>query len=82
MLDHNVPSQFIANIDSPAQVAALVANSPAAGAAPAPADGGAPPQSAFPYGPQGVAAHSQACWIKLSAQSDGTFTVSHIAAVH
>jgi competence protein ComEC len=77
MLHHNVPSQFIANIDSPAQVAALVANSPAAGAAPAPAAGGAPAQSAFPNGPQGVAAHSPAFWIKASAQSDGTFTVTN-----
>jgi hypothetical protein len=87
MLEHNAPSMFIANIDSPAQLAALVANPPAPstsvigppparGAAPVP---GAPPAQPpnYPNGPQGIAAHSPAFWIKVSAQSDGTFTVTN-----
>jgi len=81
MLDHNVPAQFIANIDAPAQIAALVANPPAPSTSvigPPPARGAAPVQQPnYPNGSQRVAAHTPAYWIKVSAQSDGTFTVTN-----
>jgi competence protein ComEC len=88
MLEHNAPARFIANIDDQAQLAAVVGNPPTPstsvlgpppprGAAPPARGTGAPPPSPYPAGAQGNAAHSPAYWIKVSAQSDGTFTVTN-----
>ena len=89
MLEHNVAARFIANIDQPAQLAAVVANPPTpatsalgppaprgAGAGRAAGGPGAQP-SPYPDGAGGNANHSPAYWIKVSAQSDGTFTVTN-----
>jgi beta-lactamase superfamily II metal-dependent hydrolase len=89
VLEHNVPGRFIANMEDAATASQIVANPPTPatsvlgppaprGAAPpgAPAAGGAP--SAGRGGPQlGNPAHSPAYWIKVSAQPDGTFTVTN-----
>jgi competence protein ComEC len=89
MLEHNVPGRFIANVDDTAQVSAIVANPPTPASqplGPAPARGargGAPPAAnqapggAYPAGVTGDPNHSPAYWIKVSAQSDGTFTVTN-----
>ena len=87
LLEHNPPARYIANIDDNAQLAALIANPPApntsaVGAPPVP---GATPPSAdarteapsYPDGAQGNAAHAPAYWLKVSAQADGTFTVTN-----
>jgi beta-lactamase superfamily II metal-dependent hydrolase len=57
-LEHNPPSAFIANVDSPAQVATVLT------AAPGGSGGGA-----------GDTEHSPAHYIKISARTDGSFTV-------
>jgi hypothetical protein len=62
MLEHNAPSRFIANVEDAATTAALIA-SPAA-----------PSTSSLG---SGNAAHTPAYWIKVSAQQDGTFTVTN-----
>jgi competence protein ComEC len=89
MLEHNVPGRFIANVDDTAQVSAIVANPPTPASqplGPAPARGargGAPPAATqapggpYPAGVSGDPNHSPAYWIKVSAQSDGTFTVTN-----
>ena len=76
MLEHNAPGRFIANVEDAATVAGLIANppTPVGGVAPSPAGRG---------GPGGVGrgnaavAHTPAYWIKVSAQQDGTFTVTN-----
>jgi competence protein ComEC len=87
VLEHNVPSRFIANVEDAATAAQIVGNPPApatsalgppqprgAGPAGPPAGAGAP--GAGRGGP-GNPNHSPAYWIKVSAHSDGTFTVTN-----
>jgi beta-lactamase superfamily II metal-dependent hydrolase len=75
----NAPSRFIANVDEPATIATvLTAVAPTPGAPPAPRAGGAPGggPGRGPGGP-GAAAHTPAYLIKVTAQQDGTFTVTN-----
>jgi competence protein ComEC len=85
VLEHNVPGRFIANMEDAATASQIVAAPPAPATSalgpPAPR-GAAPPGGGAPGagrgGPQlGNQAHSPAYWIKVSAQSDGTFTVTN-----
>lgn len=66
-IEQNSAGVFVANVDEPATIAAVLA--------PPPESGGAPP------GGRGrgaaAAAHTPAYWIKISARQDGTFTVSN-----
>ncbi len=64
-LDYNAPGIFIANLESPATVSALLLNPP-----PAPVPGTRPPDIGDPN-------HAPAYWIRVSARSDGSFTVSN-----
>ena len=100
-LEQNSPGLFIANIEDPAAVAAVLTNVRPAGG-PGAAPGGPPPTA--PTAPAGAAAAAPgtpppgrgagmpgggfggggrgghtgpAFWIKVSAQSDGTFTVTN-----
>jgi len=75
----NAPARFIANVDEPATIATvLTAAAPTPGAPPAPRAGGAPGggPGRGPGGP-GAAAHTPAYLIKVTAQQDGTFTVTN-----
>ena len=88
-LEHNTPSLFIANSEDNATVANVLLNPPATFGQPGagrPGPGaGAPPPNA--PGPGGRAAGGPgggrgehtgpAFWIKVSAQSDGTFSVTN-----
>jgi len=65
LLEHNAPGAFIANIESPSTVTQVLQHP----AAPAPAG--------TPQPPLGNPEHSPAYWIKVSAQPDGTFTVTN-----
>jgi competence protein ComEC len=65
LLDHNVAGRFIANIEDAATMTATIANPPAP-----PAPGGLPAVIGNPD-------HVPAYWIKVAAQSDGTFTVTN-----
>ena len=65
-VEHNVPGVMIANIDPPDQLAAIVGSAP-----------GAQPAVPPPGGPGGNAAHSPAHYIKVSARTDGSFTVTN-----
>jgi beta-lactamase superfamily II metal-dependent hydrolase len=65
LLEHNAPGRFIANIESPAVASAVIANPPVP-----PPEGVRPPDIGDPN-------HSPAYWIKVSAQMDGTFTVTN-----
>jgi beta-lactamase superfamily II metal-dependent hydrolase len=67
-VEHNAPGVMIANVDEPAQLAAIL-TSPAPGAQPA----AAPP----PAGPAGNAAHTPAHYLKVSARTDGSFQVTN-----
>ncbi len=77
----NAPATFIANVDDNATVAGVLTR-PAA-ASPSSGPGGPPGGFGGPGGPgggpggPGAAAHSPAYLIKVSAQSDGTFTVTN-----
>jgi competence protein ComEC len=79
-LEHNTPSLFIANTEDNAAVANVLLNppptfgQPGAGR-PGPGAGGPPP----PGGPGGGRGDhtGPAFWIKVSAQSDGTFSVTN-----
>jgi beta-lactamase superfamily II metal-dependent hydrolase len=64
-LEHNAPGVFIANLEAPATAADIVLNPP-----PAPTPGVRPPTIGNPD-------HSPAWWIKVSAQQDGSFTVTN-----
>jgi hypothetical protein len=91
-LEQNSPGLFIANIEDPAAVAAQLTNVRPAGG-PGPGAGGPPPQAVPPAAgaapapgpgpggrgrPGGRGGHTgPAFWIKVSAQSDGTFTVTN-----
>jgi beta-lactamase superfamily II metal-dependent hydrolase len=75
----NAPARFIANVDEPATIATvLTAAAPTPGAPPAPRAGGAPGggPGRGPGGP-GAAGHMPAYLIKVTAQQDGTFTVTN-----
>jgi beta-lactamase superfamily II metal-dependent hydrolase len=75
----NAPARFIANVDEPATIAAvLTAVAPIPGGPPAPRAGGAPGGGLGrgPGGP-GAAAHTPAHLIKVTAQQDGTFTITN-----
>jgi beta-lactamase superfamily II metal-dependent hydrolase len=63
VIEHNAPGVFIANVDEPATIASVLTS-------PAPRRGGGP-------GGAAAAAHTPAHWIKISARSDGTFTVTN-----
>jgi competence protein ComEC len=70
-LEHNAPAVYIANVETNETVASiLTAPPPTAGAAPARGTGGRP-------GGPGPGAHSPAFWLKVSAQPDGTFSVTN-----
>ena len=80
MIDHNAPGAFIANIEDNATVAGiLTAPPPAPRGAGAPA--GAPGAGAARGGGGGRGnappPHTPAYWIKVTAQQDGTFTVTN-----
>jgi beta-lactamase superfamily II metal-dependent hydrolase len=64
-LEHNVPAVYIANIETAALTASLIANPP-----PPPVMGTRPPDIGNPD-------HAPAWWIKVSALPDGTFTVTN-----
>jgi beta-lactamase superfamily II metal-dependent hydrolase len=66
LLEYNAPSRFIANVETPATTAAIIANPPS------PPVMGAPRERDF-----GDPNHSPAYWIKVSALSNGTFTVTN-----
>jgi len=72
----NAPAMFIANLDDNATIAGVLTQ-PAA--APPRGAGGPPAGFGGPGGPGGpaAAAHSPAYLIKVSAQRDGTFTVTN-----
>jgi len=76
----NAPEMFIANVDDNATIASVlmqpVAAAPSSGAGGPPGGGGAAAGFADPGRP-GAAAHSPAYLIKVSAQRDGTFTVTN-----
>jgi competence protein ComEC len=90
VLEHNAPGRFIANMEDNATSSQIVANPPTPstsalgpppprGNTPPGAPGGAPGAGrGGPGGPQlGNQAHAPAYWIKVSAQADGTFTVTN-----
>lgn len=65
-VEHNAPGVMIANIDEPAQLAAIVSGS---------STPGQPAAVAPPAGPAGNANHAPAHYLKVRAQTDGSFTV-------
>jgi hypothetical protein len=65
MLEYNAPGLFIANLESPGTVSALLLHPPGA-----PAAGTRPPDIGNPE-------HAPAYWIHVSARADGSFTVSN-----
>lgn len=65
-IEHNAPGVMIANIDAPDQLAAIITTAP-----------GTQPAVAPPAGPGGAAGHSPAHYIKVSARTDGSFTVTN-----
>jgi beta-lactamase superfamily II metal-dependent hydrolase len=67
-VEHNAPGVMIANVDEPAQLAAIITTP----AAPAPANAAAPPA-----GPAGNAAHAPAHYLKVTAHTDGSFQVTN-----
>ena len=67
-IEHNASGVRIANIDEPAQLAAVVGTAP-------PGPSAAP--TAFPEGPGGNASHVPAHYLKVSAQADGSFTITN-----
>jgi hypothetical protein len=77
----NAPGRFIANVDDPATVAAvLTAPPPTPGAPAAPRGGGTGAPGAAVAGGRGgpaAAAHVPAYLITVTAQPDGTFTVTN-----
>jgi competence protein ComEC len=84
VLEYNPPGRFIANVEDAATSAAIVANPPTPAVSalgPPPPRGSAPPgppPGAGRGGPRfGDPAHTPAYYIKVSAQADGTFTVTN-----
>lgn len=64
-IEHNAPGVMIANLDDPAQIAAIVNAAGTEKAAPPPA------------GAAGNANHAPAHYLKVSARNDGSFTVTN-----
>jgi competence protein ComEC len=62
----NAPARFIANVDEPATIAAVLTTPPPTGGPAAPRAGG-----------PGAPAHTPAYLIKVSVQQDGSFTVTN-----
>jgi competence protein ComEC len=86
VLEMNAPGRFIANMEDNATAAGIVANPPApvtSALGPPPPRSNTPPaaRAGGPGGPGGgrggVPPHSPAYWIKVSAQADGSFTVTN-----
>lgn len=77
----NAPARFIANVDDTATIASVLTTpAPTPGAAPAPQAGGPGAPGAGPgrgTGGPGPAAHTPAYLIKVTAQQDGSFTVTN-----
>ena len=80
----NAPARFIANVDEPAMIATILTTPPPTPGAPrgggpaAPGAPGAPGAGpARGRGGPGAAAHTPAYLIKVSAQQDGSFTVTN-----
>jgi hypothetical protein len=70
----NAPARFIANMDEPATIAAVLTTPPPTPAVPAPTPGvPAAPRAGGP----GAPAHTPAYLIKVSVQQDGSFTVTN-----
>lgn len=67
-VEHNAPGVMIANIDEPAQLAAIISG---------PAAAGQPPAAAPPAGPAGNANHAPAHYLKVTARTDGSFAVTN-----
>ena len=80
-LEHNTPSLFIANTEDNATMANVLLNPPPTfGQAGGPGRAGPPPQGGRPGGGPGGGRGGHtgpAFWIKVSAQSDGTFSVTN-----
>jgi hypothetical protein len=91
-LEHNTPSLFIANVEDNATMANVLLNPPPTFGQPrppaAPAAGAPPPAAGAPNAPPpggraagagaGRGGHTgPAFWIKVSAQADGTFSVTN-----
>lgn len=84
-IELNAPGLFIANLDDPATIASVIPNAPpfgTGGRGPGnPGAGATPPQGAVPgrgIGGAGRGGHTgEAFWIKASANSDGSFTVTN-----
>ena len=74
-IEHNPAGVFIANVDDPAVIANVLTSPPGqrAGNPPAAASGG----QAAPQGAVSQPAHSPAYYLKISAQDDGSFTVTN-----
>ncbi len=76
LLEHNVPGRFIANMEEPLITSGLIAHPPSPATSPTgprPAGIVAP----VPRAAMGNPDHDPAYWIKVSAQEDGTFTVTN-----
>lgn len=67
-VEHNAPGVMIANIDEPAQLAAIVSGPSAPGQAAA---------AAPPAGAAGNANHAPAHYLKVTARTDGSFVVTN-----
>ena len=67
-VEHNAPGVMIANIDEPAQLAAILTG---------PAPGAPPTGPAPPAGAGGNANHSPAHYLKVTARLDGSFQVTN-----
>jgi competence protein ComEC len=67
-VEHNAPGVMIANIDEPAQLAAIVSGPSASGQAAA---------AAPPAGAAGNANHAPAHYLKVTARTDGSFVVTN-----
>ena len=78
MVEHNAPGVYIANLEDNATVAGILTAPPPAprGTGPVP---GPPGAGGGRGGGRGNAAppHTPAYWIKVTAQQDGTFTVTN-----
>lgn len=67
-IEQNSPGVFIANIDDAATIASVLT---------APPRGGGPGQGGGRGAAAAAAAHTPAYWVKLTAQPDGSFTVTN-----
>jgi hypothetical protein len=76
-VEHNAPGVMIANIDAPAQLAAIVSAQAAPGETRGRDPGANPSAAAPPAGPAGNATHSPAHYLKVTARTDGSFTVTN-----